>query len=459
MKRFFAAAVLCLSTLLIGRLPAFAELDFSWGGALRLRHEYWKNLKNLDSGIKQNRNFFRIRTSLWGKVALDDDAALYAKLTDEFKAFTYFGGTSSAYPDKTASKKGYHFDVNEVIFDNLYLDVKNVFDAPVDLRLGRQDLPPSEYGEGFLIGDGTPLDGSRTYYFNAVKATWRINTDNTLELILIDNPRTDQFLPVINRTELVNAAHPTQDKIKQQLTTTDETGCVLYFRNKSIKNLYAEGYYIFKTEAEKGGVGLQSQRSRLHTLGSFSKFALSPYTLRGQLAYQIGDYGDESRRGLGGYVYVDRDINNMPWSPVASLGYIYLSGDKRGSGRNEGWNPLFSRYPWISEIYTQLLAAETGMTAYWTNFQWERVSLTLNPTKKMKLRLMYNFIRANAQVASSSVFSGTSKTMGQLLQGKVDYQINKNITTYVLAEYLLPGKFYANRDDALFLRTEVMIKF
>ena len=458
MKRVFGQFISLLFLLLIF-IPAFAELDLSGGGALRLRHEYWKNLKDMNNDVLDNRNFFRIRASLWGRIDLDKKATLYAKLTDEFKPYTYFGGTSSSAPDKSATKKGYHFDINEVLFDNLYLDLKEVCDAPFDLCIGRQDLAISDYGEGFLIGDGTPVDGSRTYYFNAVKAGWHIDGNSTLDAIFIDDPRDDEFLPMINPTKLVNVSNPAADKVTQQLNTTDEKAAILYFRNKSVKNLYAEGYYIYKTEAAEGGTGLQSQRTRLHTFGSYSKYNFSPYTLRGQLAYQAGDYGDNSRSGLGGYVYIDRTFKNIPWSPLASLGYIYLSGDKRSTGSNEAWDPLFSRYPWLSEIYTQTLAGETGMTGYWTNFQWERAALTIFPVKKTKLWLAYNFLRANAQVVASSIFSGTSKTRGQLIQSRLDYEISKNITTYFTAEYLIPGKFYANQSEAVFLRTELMIKF
>ena len=457
--KLIGGAAFFISLILLAFVPSFAEMDFSGGGILRLRHEYLKNWKDMSSATKDNRNYFRVRTSFWGQAELARKAALYVKLTNEFRAFTYFGGTSSSYPDKTASKKGYHFNINEVVFDNLYLDVRKVFGASVDLRIGRQDLPVSLYGEGFLFGDGTPNDGSRTYYFNAVKATWHIGGDNTLDMILINDPRTDHFLPVINRTRLVDAAHPTNDKVQQQLTTTDEKGCVLYLKSQPLKNLHTEGYYIYKTEAEEGGVGLQSQRTRLHTFGSFSKLNLSPYTLRGQLAYQTGDYGDNSRRGLGGYVYADRDFKGILWSPVLSLGYIYLSGDKQGTAGNEAWDPLFSRHPWISDLYGFTLAGETGIMCYWTNLRWERVSLTVYPTKKNSLRFTYNFLRANAQVASSSVFSGTSKSRGQLFQGKLEHEINENIKAYFLAEYFIPGKFYLNHDDAVFFRTEVLIKF
>lgn len=102
--------------------PASAEAKFSWGPYWRLRYEYWKNWKDMDNSQRDNRNYFLLKTSLWGKVDFNVDTSLFAKFSNEFKAYTYFGGTTSLIPDKTDSKKGYHFDINEVIFDNLYLD-------------------------------------------------------------------------------------------------------------------------------------------------------------------------------------------------------------------------------------------------------------------------------------------------------------------------------------------------
>ena len=114
----------------------------------------------MDCGAKDNRNRFRIKSSLWGKKDFNEDVSLCAKLTNEFNAYPYFYQSAS-------SKKRLRFDIHEVVFDNLYLDVKNLLDMPVDIRFGRQDFLFT-YGEGFLIMDGTPYDGSRTFYFNTI---------------------------------------------------------------------------------------------------------------------------------------------------------------------------------------------------------------------------------------------------------------------------------------------------
>jgi len=427
-----------------------------------MRHEYWKNWKDMDNCQLDNRNFFRFKTSLWGQMDADKDFAVYAKLTNEFKSYTYFGGTTGSAPDKTASKKGYHFDLNEVVFDNLYADIKGFMDLPLDLRLGRQDFV-GVYGEGFLIMDGTPQDGARTYYFNAAKASWRIDDKRGLDFIYINDQRDEEALPIINRVEMERVSTPGADRMPQSLNTTDEQAGVLYFKDKSKKDLLLEAYYIFKKEAEEGGGTVtnptyQFQKGKINTIGAFTKYDFSPYTLRTQAALQFGDYGTNDRYAFGGYGFLDKDFKDAKFSPRLSGGAIYLSGDKKSSARNEGWDPLFSRYSWMSELYITM-AGETGISGYWTNLQIYRLELSLNTTKKTKLSLKYNYLRANAQVAASTIFSGTGKERGHLSQVRFDYKISDNVTTYFVGEYLKPGNFYEDNDPAIFLRTEVQVKF
>ena len=457
-KRFWSCIFFLI--LMLVNVPAFAEVKFKWGPYFRIRHEYWRNWKDMDNDQLDNRNFFRVKTSLWSQADFNENLDLFAKFTNEFKAYTYFAGATSSVPDKSAGKKGYHFDINEVVFDNLYADIRNFLNLPLDLRLGRQDFSGT-YGEGFLIMEGTPGDGSRTYYFNALKASWRVNENNAVDFIYLNDPRDEEFLPVINRVKLVQVSNSRLDRMPQALNTTDEQGYVLYWKNNSRKNFTLDGYYIYKREAEEGGTGLQSQKSRINTFGSFAKYNWDPYILRGQFAYQFGDYGSNDRRGVGGYGYIDRNFEDLFSSPRISLGFIYLSGDKSSSDKNEAWDPLFSRYPWISELYLLSIASDTGVgiPAYWTNLQVYRAEVVLKPTSKTKLSLWYNFLRANEQVLANAVCSGSGKNRGHLPQAKIEYAFNKNVSTYFLAEYLIPGNFYKDKDGALFLRTELQVRF
>jgi len=441
-KLFIAAAALLIAAFL-SSASAFAQVNFKGGVAERMRHEYWSNNWDMENHHydKGDRNYFRLKTSFWGQADYEN-LGLYAKMTNENKAYTFYGGSAD---------KKYHYDIDEVVFDNLYLDLNKPMDLPVSIRMGRQDfLGPTGYGEGFLIADGTPMDGSRTYYFNALKTSWTVNERNTLDFIYINNPRSDIYLPVINKSK------PTT-----QLNYTDEQAYVFYLKNKGIKNLCLEPYYIYKTEGYTGGSGLQAQRGYINTLGAFGKYNLDPWTLRAQLADQFGKYGDNDRFGLGGYAFVDRDFKETVWSPGVTAGVVYLSGDDKKTDKNEGWDPLFSRYPWFSELYQSAFTGESG-PAYWTNLQMYRLGVSANPAKKMKLSFFYNFLRANETIPASSTYSysGKGKDRGHLEQARIDYTFSKNVAAYFLAEYFQPKDVYtSSADDAVFLRTEIQIKF
>jgi len=62
--------------------------------------------------------------------------------------------------------------------------------------------------------------------------------------------------------------------------------------------------------------------------------------------------------------------------------------------------------------------------------------------------------------ATMTLSSGKGKERGHLTQLRLDYAISKNINTYFLAEYFVPGDFYVkSADDALFLRWELTYKY
>lgn len=433
--------------MMIAVSPAYAE-GFKFGFLERVRQEFRKNLGDLNNSIKDNRNFFKIKTSLWGELS-SKDSSFYLRLTNENLAYTYWGGASAA-AGKSASKKGYHYDINEVVFDNLYWETESLLELPLGVRLGRQDLSRT-YGEDFLFSDGTPSDSSRTFYFNAAKASWRINPKNRLDFIYIRDFETDQQLPIINELDP-----------PQKLNASDEAAYVLYHSSDAFQGLHLEDYYIYKSEeaSDSSAARMTQKETELHTFGGFAEYEFEPWTLKGQLAYQTGTYGDNRRMGLGGYGYLDRAFKDAFWSPVVSLGFVYLSGDDRETRDVEAWDPLFSRWPWISDLAGQLYKSETE-TYYWTNLQMFRLALVLKPTKKIKYTVGYNFLRANEDVAATAaLFSGSGRNRGHLLQSKFEYNLTKNISVKFLAEYFVPGNFYVKTaDEAVHLKNEIQVKF
>ena len=99
-KMFVFSVLLSLGMVLFADVVS-AAFNVDYGGAFRLRQEYWEKLVDLENLGKPDRDFFRLRSSLWGKAALGDDLGAYLKLTNEAK---YYLGTYKPLetPDRTS---------------------------------------------------------------------------------------------------------------------------------------------------------------------------------------------------------------------------------------------------------------------------------------------------------------------------------------------------------------------
>ncbi len=438
-KRFLVVCLLMFLAAVIVVSDALAAVEFKYGGSLRLRQELWENAFDLDTLKVKNENFFRLRTSIWGQVTVDKDFSAYLKLTNEAR---YYISSFSPANDT--------FEQDEIVIDNLYLDFKNLFKLPVDLRIGRQDFL-FNYGEGFLIMDGTPGDGSRTFYFNAVKAVWKINQNHSIDLVYLTNPIRDVYLPSLYAAN------------KRRLNTSDEQGFFVYGKNKITDNFSIEPYYIYKKE-DKFSI---TPELDLNTLGMRAVYKYNTWRFRGELAYQFGEYdGGRDRRGMGGYIFAGRKYDNVALKPEFDLGFVYLSGDKPTTAKHEGFNPLFSRWPQWSELIVFTLARETArdcaMPAYWTNMHIYRANVKLNFSANTNLSLWYNYLRADqkTQGLNPAMFSNSGKDRGHLPQAMLNHKFTKNIDGYLLAEYFIPKNFYSSAaNDAFFFRWQLQYRF
>jgi hypothetical protein len=443
-RRFLVVCFLILLSGIMVVSDALAAVEFKYGGSIRLRQELWENAFDLDTLNVKNENFFRLRTSVWGQVTVDKDFSGYLKLTNEARYYIN---------SRTASLNSFAED--EIVIDNLYADFKNVFKLPVDVRIGRQDFLMT-HGEGFLIMDGTPVDGSRTFYFNAARVIWKINPNHSVDLVYLTNPVRDIYLPSLYEVN------------KRRLNTSDEKGFFVYGKSKVADNLSVEPYYIYKKE-DKFRVGTATiPELDLNTLGMRAVYKYDTWRFRGELAYQFGEYdGGRDRRGIGGYFFVGRKYDKVALKPEFDLGIVYLSGDKPSTAKHEGFNPLFSRWPQWSELIVFTLVNETmresgGIPAYWTNMHIYRANVKLNFSANTNLSLWYNYLRADqsTQGLNPAMFSNSGKDRGHLPQAMLNHKFTKNIDGYLLAEYFVPKNFYnSNANNAIFFRWQLQYRF
>ncbi len=400
------------------------DADLSVGAAMRIRQEDMVNCFDLDSSNGDIRSYFRTRTNLWGNLQINEYDSIMLMLTNEFR--NYYQSS-----DGGASSIG---DSSSVVIDNFYLKMDEFMESPVSLTVGRQNLI---YGEGFLILEGTPGDGSKTIYFDALKGSIDLTENETLDLIYIRNDKKDvKFLSD-------NAYYD------EALDTRDNTGIVAYLKSKLSEELKGELYFINKIEDVDGGSDL-----KLNTFGFSANYKTEMGTFRGQFALQDGDQGTINSNAFGGYLFYDKSFDAAK-QPMISVGGLWLSGDDPESdNENEGWNPLWSRYPYLNELYAYVLVSEGLSPCYWTNTAMYTARLTITPIEKMKMTMALDYFMAMEKDATST---GYEKGLSPHLE--VSYAFSPTVSWKSELFLFKPGNAYSTDDTATFIRHEWNIKF
>jgi hypothetical protein len=409
-------------------LPQTAEHSLEWGFEQRVRNENWDNIMDFNDGTADVRNQIRYRTRLWMNLPVTDSIDVYAGLNQE---------TNQIIRARTPWK------VDEGIIENAYIDFKRLFVKGLSLRVGRQNLIR---GEGFLMLEGNPYDGSRSIYFNAVDLaySWK---KSKLELIGISDPAYDRYFPQINDRH-------------RSLIEWNEQALGAYYTNKDSAKTSIESYYFYKKEFHdyRAPSNPQFQPDRyIHTAGGRVVRTLAKnLSLTGEFAFQWGNQHPHTAiRGWGGYSYVKKQFAGDK-KPYVLGGYWGMSGDDpKTTNRIEAWDPLFSRWPKFSELYIYTQLKETGV-AYNTNLGMWQGEVGFSPAKPLQFRGTYYHMNAYHPFAGSPKIFSTGLTRGDLYETRLDFKLNKSWSGHVLWEHLLPGNFYAGETPGYFLRFEMI---
>jgi hypothetical protein len=350
---------------------------------------------------------------------------------------------------------------------------KNMFDQSMALTVGRQDM---KLGDGWLVLDGTPGDGSRTLYFDAARYTLDLKDQNTtIDLVgIYQDAVNDMWLPAIN-------------SVQKFQTDQDEVGGILYVANKSIKELNLDGYFIYKHDRRRPSnlndlLTNKGDDAELYTLGGrLSGLIAEHWQYRFEGAYQFGRKRDP---GVGVGTYTGANSLGFGWHTVAAYGlnsklsylfndklnnqahfsFEYLSGDNPNTGQDEMFDSLWGRWPQWSEMYIYSYVNETRM-AQVANLMRFGPGYSISPTKKMDFSLNYFALFApqetptRAAGGAKGLFTNSGDFRGHYLQAILKYKFCKNATGHLWAEYLFPGDFYTYQETMAFLRAELMLSF
>lgn len=365
---------------------------------------------------------------------------------------------------------------NEAIFDQAYVKFKNVGGLPITATIGRQDII---LGDGWLVLDGTPLDGSRTIFFDAARFTANLESCKTkVDLIYIQQyADSDEWLPPFCDKDFHN--------IEQ-----DEKGVILYVSNKSIKDTTVDGYFIYKHDeqvlgAEPGDIRSGNlapwqagDNADIYTFGSRIVHEIDEHwQIKGEGAFQFGSKSKAVGVNADRTTINDRE-HQLAWAANTRLtyffrdekknevhvGYEFLSGDERaGDGENGQFDQLWGRWPQWSELYVYTVGLE-NRPGECTNLHRINVGWSCVPCDKITLAADYNalFTQHNSysnfgRQGPAGYFTDDGSFRGHLLTGKLTYKFNQHISGHLLAELFFPGDFYndSRNEVAGFFRYEL----
>jgi len=425
-------------------LAVFPEW-FTFGLDHRLRVTHRNNASSLGEGPFDKHatghefTFMRNRTRLWAKAQPIENWEVGARLIWEWFMFC-----KPKELDNTPS--------SDAIFDELYVKVAKVLDLPLTIIVGRQNM---RILDGWLVFEGTPLDGSRTIFFDAIRGIIELpDMNSTVNAIYVAN-RADSaaYIKPFNGTA-------TRDV---DLDENDESGVILWLSNTPQENMQLDGYYIYVHREQPSS---DNNTADIHTIGGRVAGNWSENIVyRAEAALQFGkkerDAGDsDANMCLAGganarVTYLLQDERDT----ALHAGYEYRSG---GRDPRQNFDILWGRYPQWSEILNGLADTLEGSPAAGGNFHRFNLGASMKPCEAAVLLLNWHILFAdnnNLDRIGATGVSDDGCLRGNLLTGQLAWKHNHHATSTVTAELFMPGDFYTNarNDVATFLRYELML--
>jgi len=399
----------------------------TFGADLRLRGIYDEALR-LDQNARGHDRFWsRYRGRVWTKIKPINDIRINLRLVTEPRLYC----RPDTMEDQTIRQ--------EALFDKMNVEWTKVLGLPLTLKAGRQDL---KFGNGWLVIEGTPRDGTRTFFFDAIRATWDAKDINT----------TFDLLALRNHANSSWWIRPFNDR-DLDLIEHDECGVILYASNKSLEKTTVDGYFIYKRDDRVLQVG---NTGELYTFGvRVAGECGTHWKYRAEAAPQFGHKNGTNVCAFGAdsqlaYYLHDKLNNNFRGS------FEFRSGDDDPDGC---FDILWGRFPHWSNIFNDYVAGLEFLASQPSNFYRLGLGWSFDPIDRLTVSADYHLLFAHQNpMAGSAGFSGDGKFRGQVLVATLEHVLNEHVSSQVKFETFFPGDYYdqSRNDVAVFARYQIM---
>ncbi|MBI4352650.1 MAG: alginate export family protein, partial [Candidatus Omnitrophica bacterium] len=346
----------------------------------------------------------------------------------------------------------------DILLDLAYVQMKEIFYAPLTLTVGRQDLL---FGRGFIIG-WNPQDPQGTIQADEFTQIWSFDA---VRATLDFNPWTIDFVySKINE----NSHDPEDDRD-------------LYITNVNYKfseyNAVAEGYFITELDRATTAGSTGTRDNDTYTVGGRVQFdPISQITLGGELAYQFGDYyasasaPSRDREAWAADIFGEYRWD-YEWKPMVGIQYVLLSGEEDLSGTSTqsygAWNGAFRgpTYGWIHEyLETYYATGQSNDQPTSQNHQHISVYGSIKPMEDLLLSAYYYYLWTHERIHSTPTDISSSSEddeLGHEVDILLTYNYTEDVTFNFMADWFIPGDFYNSPNDSTASQfiTEVKVTF
>ena len=447
------------------------NVDF--GGEVRLRGYDFQNFWTFDyQDDVDNFSTFRLKSSLYAKFTFDNDVSGFIQFTNQ----TYGDGVG-------LDGKGDNYD-NKVFADNAYINVKNLFTMPVDLRVGRQNLM---YGSGFVLFDGQSQFASTSIHFDGVKLSVHLGDNAVLDGLYFkdqendradDYPETDDITlsgayltahcPVVGGQQEIYALNKNDQGMDKSiwmygLRLSDKLDCGLDYSGEIAYQTGDAGKTYEDIDDKDKPIKDKCTNEPITTCEENSDGEWEKVPTYEQKTV-MEDHGDQE--ALGYKLQLGYTVDVVA-KPRFFIGYASLEGDESGNGDYDGWDSFYGGWPqfgdllsWVyvnnippNKIVKNPMGSTVGEDAY-TNLNLATAGISTS-YEKFFCQASYTQLKFDENIDYGDDF-------GDYYQLKASYKYTKNLSFSMYAAMIDPGRAFERQgmtDEAYEFYWETRLRF